>query len=200
MSTPRPPILTASVRQRTGALGLECRVENVSSTDWGLFARIHDTYSDGCLRLSPNAAYIEFVDGLLRVGRYVLPIPQGLQVAERIYPLAVRLLAGTTWEEEIRLTVPVRVCQPYKRALLAGANVGADVNPDQPKTAQKLELTLGAFPITEDVMLTPVSPAFPTIFDVWPPAVFDSQVLLTRKLPLTPPVMVLDYGIVRRPT
>lgn len=191
------PMLTVTARQSPDTLVLTCRVSNRSGTDYGLFARIPETFADGSLKLSPHTAYIAVADGVLVVGKYFLPIPEGLKVAERHIPLAVLIPNGSNWEEQIVLPIPVRVCQPYTRALLAGTSPGADVNPEQPKLVRMVRVVLGAFPITPEVILTPVSPAFPTVFEVWPPAVADLQVLLDWELPTPSEVMVLDYGIQR---
>jgi hypothetical protein len=196
MTAPKEPVLTVAARLLPDALILACRVRNPADTDWGLFARIKETFPDGSLKLSPDTAYVDLADGVLRVGKYILPVPEGLRVAERHAPLAVRVPAGAEWAEEIRLPIPVRVCQPYRRALLAAANPGADVNPDEPHAVMKVEVTLGAFPVDSHVNLIPVSPAFPTVFRVWPPGAIH-QVLLTRQVATPAEVLVLDYGVTK---
>ena len=123
--------------QLPDALVLGCRVRNPADTDWGLFTRIQETFPDGSLKLSPDTAYVDLADGVLRVGKYILPVPEGLNPAVRHVPLAARVPAGAEWEEEIRLPIPARVCQPYRRALIAAANPGADVNPQEPQSRMR---------------------------------------------------------------
>ena len=108
----------------------------------------------------------------------------------------IRRAAKADAGEEVRLPVPVRVCHPYARALMAGANPGADVNPEVPRGVRAVEVTLGAFPVTPEVTLIPVSPAFPTTFRPWPPG-HVRQVLLTRRVALPTEVVVLDYGVTK---
>jgi hypothetical protein len=198
MTAPNEPVLTVTARLAPDALVLGCRVRNPTGTDYGLFVRIPETFPDGCLRLSPHVAYVELADGVLRVAKCILPVPEGLNVAGRLAPLAVRVPAGAEWEEEVHLPIPVRVCQPYRRALIAAENPGADVNPEEPRMTKTVEVVLGAFPITHEVNLAPVSPAFPTLFRVWPPGVAAArQVLLTRQVATPSEVLVLDYGVTK---
>jgi hypothetical protein len=198
MTPPKEPVLTATARLAPDTLVLGCRVRNATDTEYGLFARIPETFPDGCLRLSPHVAYVELADGVLRVAKCILPVPEGLNVAGRQAPLAVRVPAGAEWEEEIHLPIPVRVCHPYRRALIAAENPGADVNPQEPKAVKDVEVIFGAFPITPEVNLAPASPAFPTVFRVWPPGVAAArQVLLVRRLTTPAEVLVLDYGVTK---
>ena len=137
MSAPLP-VLTVAVRQSAQSLTLACKVRAPTSVDYGVFHRIVDFYPDGAYRLSADTAYIEVVGDTLRIEKSCLAIPKELQVAEKSLPWAVKVPAGVEWEEEIRLTLPVRVCHPYRRAILAGKNPGADVNPEEPKTIRKI--------------------------------------------------------------
>lgn len=197
MNVTRPPALSVTVRQQPFGLTLSCRVANLSDTEFGLFTRLEEVFPDGTLRLSADAAYIELVGDTLRVEKSILAVPDGLRVAERTAPLATRLLPQGEWQEDITLHAPVRVCHPYRRAVLAAANPGADVNPEEPKAVREIEVVFGAFPLT-DVNLTPVSPAFPAVCRAWPPGVaLARQVLLTRKVPLTAELLVLDYGVTK---
>lgn len=201
MTVSKPPLLSVAVRLQQFGLTLSCRIANPSDTEWGLFTRIEDTFPDGSFRLSPDVAYVELVGEVLRVEKSVLAVPDGLQVAVKKVPLVARLPTGAEWAEDIRLPVPVRVCHPYRRAvLLAGQPGGSDANPEEPKTVREVEVVIGAFPLLPDVNLEPLSPSFPALFRAWPAGVAAArQVRLTRKVPVPADLMVLDYGVVKPP-
>jgi hypothetical protein len=183
--------ITAGLRAAT--LAITCRVWNMSSAPIGLFARIPETFPDGSLKLSANSAYITLLNDVLQVGRYLLPVPEPLKVAVRHVPLAMIVAPRAMWEEEIHLPIPVRVCQPYQRALMVGANPGANIHVKVPKIARRLEVTLGVFPFPEELTMIPISPEYPTIYKPWPPGQIE-QVLLTREIAMSADVKVLDYG------
>jgi hypothetical protein len=191
----KPPELTVTARLSQYELVLSCRFRNVSGGDLAVATRLYDTYPDGSLRLTPSTAYLEVKDGVLVVEKSDLAVPEGLQVAERVMPLVSRVPNMEEWKEDLRLPVPPRVCHPYRRALVAAADPGSDVNADTPKAVTEVEVVFGAYPLAADLNLSPVSPAFPNVFHIFPPGVAGSrQVLLKARVKLPGELMVLDYS------
>jgi hypothetical protein len=187
--------LTCNLRQEPGAIRLSYAVKNGSGAPIGLFNRIKGDYLDGRANLSPDVVYVDYLDGVLDLTKRVLPIPDGLKVSERLKPCVTRLEAGQEFKEEVVVPVPVEVTQPYRRALLAGKNSGADVLADKPVQAQAVLFSLGVFPITAEMRFMPVSPAYPGIF--WAPSQASAeQVVLTHRTKLAAPLTVLDYRVV----
>lgn len=189
------PELAVTARLSQYELVLSCKVRNLTGGDLALATRLYDTSPDGSLRLTPAAAYLEVTGGVLVVEKSDLAVPEGLQVAERVMPLVSRVPNLEEWKEDLRLPVPPLVCHPYRRALMAAADPGADVNADSPVTVTEVEVVFGAYPLADDLNLSPVSPAFPNVFHIFPPGVAGSrQVLLRKRLKLTAPMVVLDYS------
>lgn len=194
------PKLTCGFRLLENVLVFDLRITNPTSADWGVFGRLKATFPDGSFHLSPNLVYIDLIDDILKVGKFVLPVPEGLNVGGRQAPWVLKLAAGKELAEEVRVPVPVSVCQPYRRAKLAAEVPGADVVADQRREVKEVEFVLGAFPLTAEMRLTPISPAYPTVFEVWPPGLaLDGQKLLSQRLQLPTPIAVLDYRVVPPP-
>jgi hypothetical protein len=194
----KPPELAVTPRLSQYELVLTCRFRNLTGGDLALATRLSDTHPDGSLRLTPAAAYLEVRDGVLVVEKSVLAVPEGLQVAERVVPLVSRVPNLEEWQEEIRLPVPPRVCHPYRRALLAAANIGGDVNADTPAVVDEVEVVFGAYPLADDLALSAVSPAFSNVFHIFPPGVAASrQMLLKKRVKLSGELLVLDYGVTK---
>jgi hypothetical protein len=192
--------LACTLRQEPAAIRLSYALKNGSGATVGLFNRIQGVHLDGRLNLSADVVYVDFVDGVLELAKRVLPVPEGLKVSERLMPHVTRLEAGQEFKEELVVPVPVAVNQPYRRALLAGKNPGADVVADKPVGAHTVLFSLGVFPIPAEMRLMPVSPAYPKIFHVWPPGpALSGQVVLTHRASLAAPVAVHDYRVVPPP-
>jgi hypothetical protein len=187
--------LTCTLRQEPGAIRLSYAVKNGSGASIGLFNRIQGEYLDGRANLTSDVVYVDYLDGVLELAKRVLPIPEGLKVPEKLKPHVIRLEAGQEFKEEVVVPVPVAVLQPYRRALLAGKNSGADVLADRPVQAQAVLFSLGVFPITAEMRFMPVSPAYPKIY--WAPSQASAeQVVLSQRIKLATPLTVLDYRVV----
>jgi hypothetical protein len=194
MST-KPPELGVTARLAQYELVLSCRFRNLTGGDLAVATRLYQTNPDGSLNLVPSAAYLDVKGGVLVVEKSILAVPEGLRVAERVAPLVSRVPNLAAWQEDIRLPVPPRVCHPYRRALAAAADPGADVNADSPVSVSEVEVVFGAYPLADDLNLSPVSPAFPNVFHIFPPGVASSrQMLLRKRVKLTAPIVVLDYS------
>ena len=192
--------LTCTLRQEPAAIRLSYAVKNWSGAPVGLFNRIQTVHLDGRPNLSPHLVYVDFVDGVLELAKRVLPLPDDLMVTGRRLPHVTRLEAGQEFQENLVVPVPVAVNQPYRHGLLASKNPGGDVVADKPVQAHTVLLSLGVFPITAEIKLTPVSPAYPQIFRLWPPgSAVAGQVVLTHRAKMAAPLMVHDYRVVPAP-
>jgi hypothetical protein len=189
--------LTCTLRLEPAAIRLSYALKNGSGAPVGLFNRIQGVHLDGRLNLSADVVYVDFMDGVVELAKRVLSVPDGLKVNELLMPRVTRLEAGQEFKEDFVVSVPIAVNQPYRRALLRGKNPAGDVVADKPVQAHTVLLSLGVFPITGEMRLMPVSPAYPKIFSVWPPGLaVDGQVVLTHRAKLAVPLAVHDYRVV----
>jgi hypothetical protein len=188
---------TCTIKVEPPALRVAYAVKNGSTAAIGLFNRLQSVHMDGRVNLSPDLIYVDFKDNVLELSKMVLPIPSGLQVAEKVLPHVTKVDAGKEFKEEITLKIPVEAFQPYRYALLKGQNAEADIVADKPLKAESIQVSIGAFAVDAHMKFVPVSPAYPDVFRVWPPGpAADGQVLLVHKAKLPAPVAVFDYRIV----
>lgn len=98
----------------------------------------------------------------------------------------------------LSLRLPVRVMNPYRRALLGtSAPRGAQVEAARTVTAAKLRFSIGSFPLEAAMRLMPVSPAVSNVFRVFPPApALEAQVIVSATATPPQPIPVLDYEAV----
>jgi hypothetical protein len=191
---------TCTLMVEPPALRLTYIVKNGSAAPIGLFNRIQGVHFDGRVNLSPELIYSDIQGKILELSKMVLPIPEGLQVSERVLPHVMKVDPGKEFKEEIALRVPVEAFQPYRRALLQGQNPEADVVADKPAKAEEVQVNLGVFAVTPQMKLVPVSPAYPDVFRVWPPGpAFEGQVVLGQRIKLAAPLAVLDYRVAPPP-
>ncbi len=181
---------------RLPTLSLSYRLSNKSGRDWGVFSRIPATRLDGTPSYAPAAIYVDIDDDTLQLGKYVLPLPPGLQVTYRVVPGITVLPSGEQLAERILLPVPVPADNPYRRASLSGANGGATIQASRPGLVRRMCLQIGAFPIESGEKLLPLSPSFPGVFRVWPPGpATDAQLILAAELSFEAPLPILDYEV-----
>lgn len=186
-----------TVKVEPPALRVSYTVKNASAAAIGLFNRIPSVLLDGRVNLAPEVIYVDVKDNVLELSKLVLPIPDGLQVAARILPHVSKVDAGKEFKEEITLRIPVEVFQPYRRALLKGKNPTADIVADKALKVEAIQVSIGVFPTDSHTKFVPVSPAYPDVFDVWPPGpAYEGQVVFTHSAKLPAPVAVLDYRVV----
>jgi hypothetical protein len=200
MSIPTSTTLQAKIRAEGQRLLVSYEIKNSSTGEIGVFTRIPAVRADGTLDLSPSSIYVELADGTVELKRIILPLLEGLKVAERTAPLAAKLAQGQTFKEEFALPLPLPVCQPFQRAKLAAtAPPPADVVASDPVQVSTVRLMIGVFALAgqELINLNPVSPAYPNVYRVWPPGVaLSRQVVLTHETKLPAPIQVLNYKVV----
>jgi hypothetical protein len=114
-------------------------------------------------------------------------------MAAYVPPLCSRVAAGATYEETVRLPVPVAEMHLFKRALLLGPKPG-EAAADAPATVSRLNFTVGAFPVTAGTRFVSDHPAFPDVLTVTPNAVA-LQELFVRAFDFAQPIGVLGYRV-----
>jgi len=182
----------ATLVERGVTLSIEYTVKNQTANDIGLFNRITAVRPDGTLLLSSDLAYVELQDELLLVRKLALPIPEGLRMAAYVPPYVSRVAAEELFVEHFSLTLPARVMQPFKRALLQG-----QVAADKPAVAKAVRLEIGYFALDSSAQLSMSNPAYPQLFSAMPPGVAVSrQHVFSRDFALRQAVPVLDYRAV----
>jgi hypothetical protein len=168
---------------------------NRTRVDIGVFDRIPMEMNDGTTVYGPDVTYVELDDETLRVRKMALPIPKGLTMTAYIPPAVTRIAAGSLRRETTRLPLPVKVMQPYRRALLTGQTIA-----DKRATATSVTVEVGVFPIDAGVTLQVDDPAYPDVYVVEPPGpAVARQQILSRSVRLTQPVAVMDYRSVPWP-
>ncbi len=97
------------------SLSIRCELSNASGQDVYAFASLPRFDEDGDLVADPDGWYVLFgPDRLLRIARLILPVPPWKRVEAPEIPFLVKLAAGGTRSDRIRLRVPVRCRDPYE--------------------------------------------------------------------------------------
>lgn len=173
------------------ALVVTYSIENEEDRDLGVFNRIPASRLDATSDFSPNHAYVDLEGGVLGVRQMALPVPKGLHVAAYSMPFATRIEPGKRLQETIRLPRPVRVCHPFKRALLKG-----EVVADTKAEATSVRVEIGIFLTGDDCRLIQEHPAFPDVLSASPPGPARlKQISLVWTFDLQAPLDVLDYRV-----
>lgn len=171
-----------------GAVTVTYEIKNDSDRDLGVFNKLKAIAVDGALDFSPDLVYVELDGEVVRFLKMALPIPPGLTMSAYVPPYASLLPRGKTMTETFSVAIPVKVRQPYRRALVSG-----EVIPAEPRTAKRLEVAIGVFPLG-DCHLAAEHPAFPDVATVTPPdPAVTGQVVFKAAFDLDPEVAVLDY-------
>ncbi len=170
-------------------------VHNGSAHDVGVFNRIRAVSPDGTSSFDPDVAFIDIEGDVLLVRKMALPIPEGLSMTSYIPPRVSRIPPGQSLSESMTLRAPIKVMQPFRRAMLRGQAVA-----DVPATAHVVQVTVGVFSCDGACALTADDPAFPDVWTAFPPsAALSRQQLFSRQFSLQRPVAVLDYRAVPWP-
>jgi hypothetical protein len=180
--------LDCRLAQSPGGLEVTYTITNGGDVDIGAFNRLQGIATDGALDFSPDSIFTDIDGDLLRLLKMALPIPAGLRVTAYVPPYATLVPSGKSFTEQVRVPLPVKVRQPFKRALIRG-----EVVPVKPVTAKRAEVVLGVFPLVA-CGLAPEHPAFPDVMTAAPPdPAVRGQVTLSASFTLSPDVPVLDY-------
>lgn len=188
----RLDIRVAPMEGADAPLRIRWRLANLGGADLGVFARLPD--ADPARSYAPDLFYIDVAAEILHLRKMVLPVPPGLQMAERQPPGVVILRAGAAEEGSVLLSQPVRVWNPYRHALMVGQSGGKPVAATLPHRVTELALSFGLFPLMPQERLLPLSPDRPEVLRLWPPGpAMQRQFVLTDHAPLPRAVIVLDY-------
>jgi hypothetical protein len=170
-------------------LSIDYSLRNRGAVGIGLFNQITGVRIDGAIETSPDLAYIELEGGTLVISKLALPIPAGLHIAAYVPPFASSLAPGQTFSERVRVFLPARVTQPFRRALVRGQVVA-----DKPAQARSLRFALGVFTLEDSLQLISENPAWPKLLTAFPPGkAVPRQQVLTKEFELQTAVPVLDY-------
>jgi hypothetical protein len=181
--------LDARLTQRPSEIEVTYTITNGRDEDVGVFNRLQGIGVDGGLMFSPDAVFVDLEGSLLRLSKMALPVPKGLRITAYTPPFASRVPAGESFTETFVLKIPVKVQQPFKRALIQG-----EVAAVKPETAKECELSLGVFPCSDGVRLVSEHPAYPDVLTAVPPdPAVKQQVVIAQRLALSADVAVLDY-------
>ena len=178
--------------QDMAPLQVRWRLRNTGNVDLGLFARLPD--ADPARSYAPDLFYVDIVAEVLHLRKMVLPVPPGLQMAERQPPGVTILRAGTEEQGAVGLAQPVRVWNPYRQAVMVGQAGGKPVAATRPHRVVELAVSFGVFTLVPEERLMPLSPDHPEVYRLWPPGpAMQRQVVLTDHLPLPHAATALDY-------
>jgi hypothetical protein len=174
--------------ERADALEVTYTIKNDSDEDLGVFNHLQGIATDGGLDFSPNSVFVDIEGDLLRLLKMALPIPPGLRITAYIPPHASLLPAGEVLTEVFTVPIPVKVRQPFKRAMIKG-----EVVPIKLTSAKRAEVTIGVFPAA-GTRLVAEHPAFPEVRTAAPPdPAVRGQVTLSAGFTFSREVPVLDY-------
>jgi hypothetical protein len=175
-------------------LWLDVAFTNGEGVEVLLYNRLSIVSPDGSSsRVDPNAAYVELLGETLHVRKMVLPLPPGLQAAEKLSPYLSKVAPGETVRERLVFPLPVKVEQPYRRALLQSkAPPGHRVSASRAASAKALTHSLGMVTLGPGERLIEVEPL---VYRIWPPGpAADRQVVLEETVDrAAQPIAVLDY-------
>lgn len=178
-----------SVTPGDAALTVTYTLRNESDEELGVFNRIEGIATDGGVDFSPDRVYVELDGEVLRFMHQALHTPKGLTMTAYTPPNVSHLPARSTLVETFTVPIPVKVRHPYKRVLIRG-----EVIPAEPRTAQRVEVSVGVFPLGDECQLEPEHPAYPEVYTATPPdPAVRGQVILSAGFDLAAPVAVLDY-------
>lgn len=201
MTTRKTPSFTCEIRVTTRDLMVSYTVRNDTSTEVVLFNRIRAINLDDTLNLSPQNVYVDLDDSVLHLQKRVLPVPENLAMGERVVPFITRVAQGVEFKEQLSLGVPVRVCNPIRRAVLQGSSPESEIVPTKPETANAVRFSVGGFRVDPSLQVHfhPVSSEDPGVFRTWPPIPSDDYLfLLSHSVALGRPVEALQYTAVAR--
>jgi len=132
MLTPSPILTVVKAKVQSDALLLGYRVNNTTDHPVYLTVRLFRHAASGLVTDS-NLVYTEVKEGVLRLTKALLPVPDHIDVEVPEVPYVVKLDTGKSFEETIRVSLPVEPFHPYQ-----GVKRVNDV-----RTFSKVELAIG---------------------------------------------------------
>jgi hypothetical protein len=182
-------VFDCKVTHTGSALEVTYVIENRTDADLGVFNRLRALRPDGTTDFSPDIVYADLEADAIHLRKMALPIPKGLQVGAYVPPNASKIGAGDLLKETFTVPIPIRVCHPFKKAMVKG-----EVVADKLESAGKVVVSIGVFPLGADCRLIQEHPAFPDVLSAFPPhPALSRQVVLSQDFLLDPPLAVLDY-------
>ena len=187
--------LDMHLRLGSDVLDVHFSITNDTAHQYGCFCRLPSVSLDGAPAYLPDTTYVDFEGDTARLGKLMLPVPEGLQVTSRVLPGILLIRDQGRLNERTAVTIPIVANNPYRQALLISKAEGKTIAPVVPRTVTSVTLAIGMFETGDDEKYLPISPAYPRVFRVWPPGgVVMKQIVLTATAPLDRPVPALDYG------
>ena len=133
-----------------GAVTVRYRARNNWNRDVYLFNRLFETAADGKRTLDANRVYVQVDGSTLKLSKQLFDVPEDVEVESPEVPYLTRLAPGQTYEEEIRLALPVRESYPYASSRAAQA-------PGEKRACEQLVFTLGYFSAREARWVRPAT-------------------------------------------
>lgn len=194
MSQATKSTLSVSLHPGPSELVVEYTFTNGEGQTALLYNRLSIVSADGSSsHIDPHAAYVELSGATLHVRQVVLALPPGLQAAERLSPYLSKVEAGQCVKEKVVLPLPVKVDQPYLRALLQSkAPAGHRISASRPAQATSVTFSLGMVVLAQGERLIETDPG---VYRIWPPGpAMGRQVVLEETMDSAKALMdVLDY-------
>lgn len=196
--------LTCAVRRYAERLEVRYRVSNRRDQAVAVLNQIPSVGIDEAPEYDPNDVYVDLNDGVLQFTKGALPIPPGLFPNFPLKPDAVMLAPGASLEETFVVPIPVKVRNPYVRAMTRapggarGLGVPGETIAVRKTSARALVVAVGVVPSGSACTFASNHPAYPNILtpmdlkglvDPVPP----DQTMLSVRLELEEDLPVLGY-------
>lgn len=177
------------------ALVINWQLRNDGVVDYGVFSKIRQLLPDGTYSFPTHIAWIEVSDdGLLRISKSALPVPEQINLSAYVPPYCAKLPAGGTLAERVVLARPLLEMQPMKRMVVQSRPPAGQVTADIPIEIRQATFGIGIFPMAEPCRLVAEHPAFPDALTVLPPgSALREQRLVEHRFSLPPGFTVLRY-------
>lgn len=181
-----------SFRRHADRLEVGCRLANGRGEEVAVLDRIRGTAVDGAPTYAPDSVYVDLEGPLLRLTKGALPVPEGRFPSIYQIPDARLVPAGGTCELSFAVPIPVRVCNPFKRA------GRGQVVASRPAVAREVLVGVGIVPAGKSCVFIRENPAFPDVVSVhWldarPGVALEDQSLFSERFALEEDLPVLDY-------
>ncbi|MGA9997100.1 MAG: hypothetical protein WBP93_16905 [Pyrinomonadaceae bacterium] len=106
--------LDAKIEVRDSDLFIKYFIKNQGERDIYAFNRLVRLSPDGSGKVDPDLAYVTFSDDLTAtISKSAQKIPSGLQVTQVESPYLTLVRAGETFQEEVKLPLPLTEHHPY---------------------------------------------------------------------------------------
>lgn len=170
-----PVTMSADAEVKAETLRVTYRVVN-DSDDTIHVLNIIERWTAAGLSSDPNTIYTEVSDGVLRLSKANLAIPEHLDVESPEVPLLTPVAGGTAFGEDLVLDLPLTACHPYDEVVPSDDVVTYDV----------VELAIGWLPPEVDVR-TGIRPDGTQVTSAAYDDIVRSQQLLVTHLPVAVP-------------